>query len=218
MSAKSSMKSSAKSNEGTKAPAKGNHRVVAIAIVVVAVAVVLTLFSAFVWPGWGTAPASSGDAPTSDAVAKPAVKPSIEAKALPDDASSLVKALPESVLTYARMDVTASQDWASAKPIEEYQVVYSTGDTAKDVTVTLAQWEDSDAATEQYDALSKEMAGKELLAGNVKVSGKKTGEYRIASSSTDDTQSIGLWRNDTVVFQATGAKDSVQEVVKNFTL
>ena len=211
-----SAKSSVKSNQGKQPANGGHHRLVAIAIVVVAIAVVLTLFTAFVWPGWGTAPNNADKAPSSSAA--PAPKPSIDAKALPDDASELVKALPESVLTYARMDVAATQDWASAKPVEEYQVTYSTGDTSKDVALTFAQWEDADAATEQYDELSKAMDGKELLTGNVKVSGKKTGEYRIVAADTDDTQAVGLWRNDTVVFQATGAKDDVQAIVKNFTL
>lgn len=207
----SSVKNSAKSNPN------GRHRAVAIAIVVVAVAVVLALFTAFVWPGWATKPAESSPSSAQTAPA-PEAKPSIDAKALPDGASELVKALPDSVLTYARMDVAGSQDWIESKPIEEYLVTYSTGDAAKDVTLHFAQWEDVDGATGQYDKLIDALSGKELLAGNVKVSGKTTGAYKIAANTDDDTKATGVWRNDTVVFQATGDAGAVQEIVKNFTI
>lgn len=197
--------------------ATGRHRAVAITIVVIAVAVVLALFSAFVWPGWATLPSKDGKSSAQTAPA-PAAKPSIDAAALPDDATELVKALPASVLTYARMDVTKAQDWADSKPVEEYTVTYSTGDATKDVALHFAQWEDADGATAEYKTLTDTMSGKELLAGNVKVSGKTTGTYKIAADASNDANAVGVWRNDTVVFQATGGADAVQTIVKNFTL
>jgi hypothetical protein len=93
--------------------------------------------------------------------------------------------MPDSVSTFARTKADAATDWSSANPIEEYTVVYSTGDSAKDVTLKVAQWSTADDAKKQYDALAATLTGEELGSGNVKVSGSTTGTYVVKTDTAD---------------------------------
>ena len=102
-----------------------------------------------------------------------------------------------------------SETWKSASPLEEYTLTYSTGKSAKDVTVIVAQWSDSDTVKKQYDELAKNLTGKELKSGDVKVSGKSTGSYTVRADSEDGKTATALWQNDTAVFEVTGSKESV---------
>lgn len=188
-------------------------------VVVAALVIVLALVSAFAWPGW----ALRHDAPaveqpsTSQQEQKPA-KPSIDATALPDDATELLKAMPDSVLDFARIKADASKGWADASPLEEYTLTYSTGKAQSDVTLEVAQWSSKDAAKKQYDTLAGALKGKELASGSVKVSGDATGSYVVKANESDDTQAVALWQNDTVVFRASGAKDAVERFYQEFPL
>ena len=137
---------------------------------------------------------------------------------LPDDASELLKAMPDSVLNYARTKAGASDTWKSASPLEEYTLTYSTGKSAKDVTVIVAQWSDSDTVKKQYDELAKNLTGKELKSGDVKVSGKSTGSYTVRADSKDGKTATALWQNDTAVFEVTGSKESVLRFYEPFPL
>ena len=137
---------------------------------------------------------------------------------LPDDASELLKAMPDSVLNYARTKAGASETWKSASPLEEYTLTYSTGKSAKDVTVIVAQWSDSDTVKKQYDELAKNLTGKELKSGDVKVSGKSTGSYTVRADSKDGKTATALWQNDTAVFEVTGSKESVLRFSEPFPL
>ena len=145
-------------------------------------------------------------------------KPSIDAVALPDGASELLKAMPDSVLNYARTKADASTTWSSTSPVEEYALTYSTGKKGQDVTLEVGQWNDGDKAKSQYDTLAEAMTGKELGSGNVKVSGKTTGAYSAKADPDDDTKAVAVWRNDTVVFYATGAKNDIQRFYQQFPL
>ena len=62
------------------------------------------------------------------------------------------------------------------------------------------------------------MTGKELGSCNVKVSGKTTGAYSAKADPDDDTKAVAVWRNDTVVFYATGAKNDIQRFYQQFPL
>ena len=137
---------------------------------------------------------------------------------LPDDASELLKAMPDSVLNYARTKAGASETWKSASPLEEYTLTYSTGKSAKDVTVIVAQWSDSDTVKKQYDELAKNLTGKELKSGDVKVSGKSTGSYTVRADGEDGKTATALWKNDTAVFEVTGSKESVLRFYEPFPL
>ena len=162
-----------------------SHGKLIAAVVAAALVVVLALISAFVWPGWalnkngqaGQAGQTSQQASTSngtDGDKTEPTKPSIDAVALPDGASELLKAMPDSVLNYARTKADASTTWSSTSPVEEYALTYSTGKKGQDVTLEVGQWNDGDKAKSQYDTLAEAMTGKELGSGNVKVSGKTT--------------------------------------------
>ena len=137
---------------------------------------------------------------------------------LPDGASELLKAMPDSVLNYARTKADASTTWSSTSPVEEYALTYSTGKKGQDVTLEVGQWNDGDKAKSQYDTLAEAMTGKELGSGNVKVSGKTTGAYSAKADPDDDTKAVAVWRNDTVVFYATGAKNDIQRFYQQFPL
>lgn len=200
-----------------------SHGKLIVAVVAAALVVVLALVSAFIWPGWAL---NKGDETNSQGTtsqgasqnASEPTTPSIDAVALPDDASELLKAMPDSVLNFARTKADASTSWSGASPVEEYTLTYSTGKDGQEVTLEVAQWSQDEDAQSLYDNLTGAMTGKELGSGNVKVSGEATGAYSAKTDPNDETKAIAVWRNDTVVFQATGAKDSVQRFYQQFPL
>lgn len=209
-----------------------SHGKLIAAVLAAALVVVLALVSAFVWPGWAlnkdNGSAQSGQQTSSSTGTKSNGKskgatsepttPSIDAVALPDGASELLKAMPDSVLNFARIKADEGTAWSSASPVEEYTLTYSTGKTGQDITLETAQWSDADKAKTQYDTLAKALTGKELASGNVKVSGKNTGTYSVNLDNDDDSKAVAVWQNDTVVFYATGAKASVQRFYQQFPL
>lgn len=200
-----------------------SHGKLIAAVVAAALVVVLALVSAFIWPGWalnkgGEARSQGTTSQGASQGASEPTTPSIDAVALPDDASELLKAMPDSVLNFARTKADASTSWSGASPVEEYTLTYSTGTDGQGVTLEVAQWSQDEDAQSQYDNLTGAMTGKELGSGNVKVSGEATGAYSAKTDPNDETKAIAVWRNDTVVFQATGAKDSVQRFYQQFPL
>ena len=210
-----------------------SHGKLIAAVLAAALVVVLALVSAFVWPGWalnkGNGSAQSGQQTSSSSTgtksggkskgaANEPTTPSIDAVALPDGASELLKAMPDSVLNFARIKADEGTAWSSASPVEEYTLTYSTGKTAQDITLEAAQWSDANKAKTQYDTLAKALTGKELASGNVKVSGKNTGTYSVNLDNNDDSKAVAVWQNDTVVFRATGAKAAVERFYQKFPL
>ncbi|AKV55601.1 hypothetical protein BACT_1202 [Bifidobacterium actinocoloniiforme DSM 22766] len=186
-----------------------------------AVIVILVLFSAFVWPHW--APRSSTAVPAASSstggdVAPSQTQPTIKAQPLPQGASDLLKAMPDSVGAFARLNAQAAADWQSASPLEEYQLTYSTGAAAKDVTLRVAQWSQEEDASKQYEALAAAQHGKELASGKVKVSGKATGSYSEHEVDGDAKRAVVVWRNATAIFQAEGPKASVDAFYQAFPL
>lgn len=200
-----------------------SHGKLIVAVVAAALVVVLALVSAFIWPGWalnkgGEARSQGTTSQGASQDASEPTTPSIDAVALPDDASELLKAMPDAVLNFARTKAAAGTSWSGASPVEEYTLTYSTGTDGQEVTLEVAQWSQDEDAQSQYDNLTGAMTGKELGSGNVKVSGEATGSYSAKTDPNDETKAIAVWRNDTVVFQATGAKDSVQRFYQQFPL
>lgn len=204
--------------------ASSSHGKLIAVVVAAALVVILALLSAFVWPGWAmNKTADGGGSATqsqqqSSKTEKEPTTPSIDAVALPDGASELLKAMPDTVLNYARTKADSTNAWDAASPLEQYTLTYSTGDEAKDVTLTVAQWSTADSAKNQYDALSGALTGQELGSGSVKVSGNATGSYVAKTDANDEKKAIAVWQNDTVVFQATGAKAAVQRFYQEFPL
>jgi hypothetical protein len=195
-----------------------SHRRLVAVVSAIAVVIILVLLSAFVWPRWAVKSAVEADSTPSQSQTSKAATPTVSASALPTDASNLLKTMPDSVLTYARIKAAAATDWSSANPIEEYTLSYSTGDSAKDVTLKVAQWSTADEAKKQYDALAATLTGDELASGNVKVSGSTTGTYVVKTDAADAKKASALWQNSTVVLQASGEKAAVQEFYKQFPL
>lgn len=173
-----------------------------IVVILAIVVVLLTVLSAFVWPGWAmrhnTSQSAQTTTQTTQSQQRPE-KPAIDAVALPQDATDLMKALPDAVLNFARTKVEASTEWQDMSPLEEYTVTYSTGEKGHDITMSVAQWSDASEATKLYEQLSttdKASNGKLLAHGSVKVSGAQTGLYEVyelpvadesADESTTDT-------------------------------
>ena len=50
------------------------------------------------------------------------------------------------------------------------------------------------------------------------MSGETKGSYVAKLDAADDTKAVAVWQNDTVVFQATGAEDSVADFYMEFPL
>ena len=205
-------------------PNSPSHGKLLVVVAAAALIIVLALLSAFVWPGWALDRNASANNGTTTSTADDGTKdtepttPSIKAAALPDDASELLKAMPDSVLDYARTAADTSTAWGAASPLEEYTLTYSTGDEAKDVTLVIAQWSTAKSAKAQYDAVTKALAGSELASGTVKVSGEATGSYTVHEDAADTAKAMAVWRNDTVVFQASGSTESVQRFYVDFPL
>ncbi|BDR52492.1 hypothetical protein KIM372_03990 [Bombiscardovia nodaiensis] len=191
--------------------------VIGVALVAIAV-----LFSAFVWPHWapqGGNPVPSASSTTGSAKASQTpTKPAIQAQALPDNASDLLKATPDTLSSFARVKADKAQDWQASSPLEEYSLSYSSGDTSKDVTLHMAQWSKDDDANKQYQAVLSSLAGKEIASGKVKVSGKESGSYAEREDAADAKRVVLVWRNATVVFRAEGTKASVEAFFKDFPL
>lgn len=197
-----------------------SHGKLIAVVVAAAVVIILAVLSAFVWPGWAIRDdgASQSEQQTTQNAQKRPKKPSIDAVALPEDATELLKAMPDSVLNFARTAASASTSWGNATPLEEYTLTYSTGDDAEDITLIVGQWSTADAAQTQYDALAGGLTGEELGSGEVKVSGQTTGNYVARLDASDDTKAIAVWRNDTAVFQATGAEEALVDFYMAFPL
>lgn len=197
-----------------------SHGKLIAVVIAAAVVIILAVLSAFVWPGWAIKKddASTPQTTQQQAAAEEPTKPTIDSTALPDDASELLKAMPDSVLNFARTKAEATTSWSSASPLEEYTVTYSTGDNAKDVTLVVAQWSTADNAKTQYDALAAAQTGEELASGNVKVSGDTTGSYTVKANPSDAKKAVATWQNDTVVFQASGDKQALERFYQKFPL
>ncbi|MEK0306227.1 hypothetical protein [Bifidobacterium favimelis] len=200
------------------------HRRTGLVIVVAAV-VVLVLLSAFVWPHWAVndpapqaPPSSKTAAPPSHPASKEAAKPKATPKPLPQDATDLLKSMPDTVGDFARTKADPAREWAANTPIEEYDLTYSTGDQTKDVSLHAAQWATSDDAKKLYDAATWPMTGKEIASGNVKTSGNKTGTYVEKEDPADPKKAIVIWQNDTVVFRAQGQKAALETFYRAFPL
>lgn len=202
----------------TRSSSQHGHGKLIAVIIAAALVIILALLSAFVWPGWALNKNADGAQTGKTQQTTQPTTPSIKATALPDNATELLKAMPDSVLNYARTKADASTTWNSASPLEEYTLTYSTGKKAADVTLVVAQWTTADPAKTQYDALAKGLTGKSVASGAVKVQGDTTGDYVVKTNADDAKKATALWRNDTVVFQVTGAKDAVQRFYQKFPL
>lgn len=204
--------------EPSQTSAKSGHKVVTGVIVALVVLVVFVLLSAFVWPGWAKNSGTTAEGTTKEQGQEQEAekKPTIDADPLPEDATDLLKTMPDTSLNYARKGVTESQNWVDSSPLEEYTVTYSTGKAAQDITLVVAQWTKSDDAKTRYDALISELTGEKLASGNIKVSGQVTGAYETHTDVNDEKKAVAVWQNDTVVFQASGPTDAIKEFYKEF--
>ncbi|MCH4159233.1 MAG: hypothetical protein LKF35_03840 [Bifidobacterium minimum] len=203
-----------------------SHTTLTIVVASAALVVVLAVLSAFVWPGWAlgrsdsdqtvatSAASSSGGTSASAEPTTPTISPS----ALPTDSTTLLKAMPESVLNFARTEASPSASWTSSSPLEEYTLTYSTGKEAQNVTMIVAQWTTSDSAKTQYDALVSAQKGTDIATGTIKVSGSATGSYVVREDASDSQQAVAIWQNDTAVFQVSGPRSSVLRFYQKFPL
>ncbi|PNP89566.1 hypothetical protein HXT27_03470 [Gardnerella sp. DNF00502] len=192
-----------------------SHRGLFIVLASAGLVVVLAFLSAFVWPGWAL---NHSDNTHSKHVATAPKTPSIQAKKLPTNASALLKAMPDSVLDFARVDASASAIWNNASPLEEYTLKYSTGENGDDVSVIVAQWPTKDSSTKQYEALVSGLKGDDLATGKIQVSSKTVGSYIVRSSEEDKNHATVIWQNDTAVFQVSGAKQAVERFYRSFPM
>lgn len=189
-------------------------------VIALAAVVVLVLLSAFVWPHWAVRSQEPVVQSSASAVSQPSQTSSPKATAvpLPDSASELLKAMPDTVGEFARVKADSDSEWSTHTPIEEHNLVYSTGRSGGDVSLHLAQWSRSEDAKALYDSQSTGMSGKELASGNVRSGGTVTGSYLEKADGDDEHKALVIWQNDTVVFRAQGQRSSLEAFYKAFPL
>lgn len=186
-----------------------------IVVVLAIIVVLLIVLSAFVWPGWAMrheTQTAQTQTQSSQTAQRPE-KPSIDAVALPENATDLMKSLPDSVLNFARTKVETTTEWQDMSPLEEYTVTYSTGEKGHDVTMMVAQWSDATAAGKLYEQLSttdKAGNGKLLAHGSVKVSGAQTGSYEVYELpvATENSENSDSANSDNQSSQGTNSDSS----------
>jgi hypothetical protein len=179
-------------------------------VAVVAVAVV----TAFVWPGFAREDADPQ--PDVTVTAAPPT-PTAEPVELPDDATELLSTLPDHVLQVVRLDVTESGWVEDADAIEAWEITYGDGSAGgEQVTLVAGQWPEADPAAEVHSALL-EAAGDPVVEGDVTVDGETVGPYAVTPGAAEGG-SVVTWRNGTVVFQATGPDELVQDFYQAFPL
>lgn len=194
-----------------------SHGKLIAVVTAAALVIVLALLSAFVWPGWAMNTGSEGSK-QHPAASNSAPSPTIKAKDLPQDASPLLRSMPDSVLDFARTEAVPSANWTAASPLEEYSLTYSTGNISKDVTLVVAQWTGRDTAQRQYEMLARALNGQDMATGEVKVSDAIMGRYIVKTDENKGKTATAIWQNDTVVFQATGSTDSIKRFYPKFPL
>ena len=207
------------SSPGPSARAKQRSRRIGLVIALAAV-VVLVLLSAFVWPHWAVRSQEPVTQASASASSQPsqASSPKATAVPLPGSASELLKAMPDTVGEFARVKADSDSEWSTRTPIEEYNLIYSSGKSGGDVTLHLAQWSRSEDAKALYDSQSTGMSGKELASGNVRSGGTVTGSYLEKKDGDDEHKAIVIWQNDTVVFRAQGQRTALEAFYKAFPL
>ncbi|MCX8644244.1 hypothetical protein J3T92_01710 [Bifidobacterium sp. B4081] len=210
---------SVSSSSDSSAHARQRRRRIGLVIALAAV-VVLVLLSAFVWPHWAVRSQESVTQDSASASSQPpqASSPKATAAPLPDSASELLKAMPDTVGEFARVKADSDSEWSTRTPIEEYNLVYSTGRSGGDVSLHLAQWSRSEDAKALYDSQSTGMSGKELASGNVRSGGTVTGSYLEKADGSDEHKALVIWQNDTVVFRAQGQRAALEAFYKAFPL
>lgn len=191
-----------------------SHNKLLVVLTSAAVIVVLALISAFMWPGWAL---NHENVASKNHMVMPKT-PSIPSKPLPASSTALLKAMPDSVLDFARVDAIPSATWTESSPLEEYSVKYSTGQPDGEVSVTVAQWSNRDSANKQYEALVDGLKGSDITSGKIQVSGKTSGSYVLRNDENDKSQASALWQNDTAVFEVKGAKQAVERFYHKFPM
>ena len=206
------------SSPDSSAHARQRRRRIGVVIALAAV-VVLVLLSAFVWPHWAVRSQQPDAQAQTSASSRPSqASPKATAAPLPDSASELLKAMPDTVGGFARVKADSDSEWSTRTPIEEYSLVYSTGRSGGDVTLHLAQWSRSEDAKALYDSQSTGMSGKELASGKVRSGGTVTGSYLEKADADDEHKALVIWQNDTVVFRAQGQRTALEAFYKAFPL
>ena len=195
------MNSYANNPSNSTSSVSASHNNLRKVLIVAVIVVVLAIVSAFIWPGWALNRQQPQSAKTQVSSAK---TPSIKSK--------------DCVLDFARVDASPSAKWSSASPLEEYTVRYSTGESGSDVSVVVAQWSSRDLANKQYELLTDALAGSDIASGRIQVAGKATGSYVLKADDNSKTKASAIWQNDTVVFEVTGLKQSVERFYKQFPM
>ncbi|MDR2722589.1 MAG: hypothetical protein LBB54_02490 [Cellulomonadaceae bacterium] len=180
---------------------------------VIAVAAV----TAFAWPGF--ARPEPAPVPTITVTPTPPT-PTHTPSPRSGEQTSLTDALPDSVLQYVQVGMTTLDKWQDDGAVEAWTVTYADGaeSSASTIVVEVGQWRQGEAAqaflTDQLDGTSGQ-------TGDVSVGGTVVGAYTlIAPQGTDSPTAQGelWWRNDTVVFRASGPASALQAFFSAYPL
>lgn len=203
---------------------QSSHGKLIAVVAVAALVIILALVSAFVWPGWAIRGNQTATKEQSQSQSEPKepTTPSLTPVALPQDATELLSAMPDSVLNYARISAGTSDEWKSSSPIEEYEVKYAAKQDGDEIVLHVAQWSTADEANKQYGALVAAISGKQIAKGKVNVKQDSTstavGNYTVNLDADNEDNATATWQNDTAVFQARGTTRDIKRFYQNFPM
>lgn len=183
-----------------------------------AVVLLVALVTAFVWPGF----ARPDDPLPAATVTAPPPTPTVEPTGRPEHQTAFLTALPDTTLQLALRVVEPHPAWEDeSDAVEAWALTYADGPDPEAtgtvvVQVVAGQWADADGAGRQLDRLLAD-AGAPTISGDVTVGGDPAGTYAV-TPGPEEGASVVTWRNGTVVLQATGPADVVEDFYTAFPL
>lgn len=180
---------------------------------VLVVVLALVLLTGFAWPGFWRAEATPEPVPTVTVTA-PVPTPTVKAMDRSGEETAFQKALPSAVLQLALGSLDEAKEPKGEGALEAWNAEYSDGD-AIEVTVVAGQWSSADEAATAATAWTSS-AGEAERTGDVKVGKKVVGQYAFVPVKGGKT--VVVWQNGTVVLQATGPTDRMEDFYTAFPL
>lgn len=196
---------------GARTPRRaGSRRQIVIIGAAVAVAILAGVGAALGGVFGGGDPVA---APSPSTVTLASPTPTIEPAAR-QPLTPFADVLPATVLSYALATVADYEPLVAAGALEGHQLDYSDGGTAS-VTLYAGQFETAEAAAAAYATLVGAPTPVPE-SGVVEVAGQPAGAWTVTQAA--DGTGAATWTNGTVLFQALGPADVVQDFYEAFPL
>lgn len=151
------------------------------------------------------------------------------------EGSALFEAIPSITNQFTLREIVDNEAWVADRgAIEAYDVTYAgpvDGESAT-VRVTVAQWDDADAAQEAAKLVTADLIGPDTTGGEVTVDGQSVGSWWAAPEEADTVEPGGedadeataaaeasiVWTNGATVIAATGPVGEIQRFFDGYGL